>query len=165
MPSRLVDCYQFSEKPVTAGPSIVRKMTFAIAWHHIRPLFREQNAEEGSEHRGRWSSRLEVRPAVDIHNSYSSPNFSRSVKLRGTIWTEHVTRMEKMATAYNNVVTKLKKTLCRRLGGPQGQSGLVSRKLLSRTGIEPRTAQAVASHYTDHTALAFRFASTTWKVW
>ena len=38
--------------------------------------------------------------------------------MRGTSWTEHVTRMENMTTAYYNVVTKLKETLCKRLGGP-----------------------------------------------
>jgi hypothetical protein len=206
------------------GPQKGGKWLFAMAWHCRRPLFREQNAEEGSEHRGRWSSRLEDRPPLNIHNSYSSPNFdvsltvhlsitlandqldahifnafitilymymfravsclssggqivliqhmvlslsvsdrlvhrlrknsssnvSRSVKLRGTRWTEHVTRMEKMATAYNNVVTKLKRTFCRRLGGSQGQSGRVSRKgkLCSRTGIKPKTVQAVVIHYT-----------------
>jgi hypothetical protein len=95
----------------------------------------------------------------------SSPNVSRSVKLRGTIWTEHVTRMEKMAAAYNNVVTKLKRTFCRKLGGPQGRSVPVSRrgKHRSRTGIEPKTVQAVVSHYTDCAVSAFRFASSTRK--
>ena len=81
--------------------------------------------------------------------------------MRGTSWTEHVPRMGKMATAYNNVFTKLKKTFCRRLGGPQGRSGRVSSKLLPRTGIEPRRVQAVASHHTDYAVPAFRFASTT----
>ena len=38
--------------------------------------------------------------------------------------------------------------LCRRLGGPQGQSGGV-RKILPPPGFIPRTIQTIASHYTD----------------
>ena len=43
---------------------------------------------------------------------------------------------------------KFRYTLYRRLGGPQGQSGRV-RKISPPPVFDPRTAQAVASRYTD----------------
>jgi hypothetical protein len=43
---------------------------------------------------------------------------------------------------------KTRHPLYRRLGGPQGRSGQV-RKISPQTGFDPRTVQAVASHYTD----------------
>ena len=49
------------------------------------------------------------------------------------------------------VALPLEKTLYpfyRRLGGPQGRSGLV-RKISPSPGFDPRTVQPVASRYTD----------------
>jgi hypothetical protein len=43
--------------------------------------------------------------------------------------------------------------LYRRLGGPQSRSGRV-RKISPPPGFDPRTAQPVASHYTDWANLA-----------
>jgi hypothetical protein len=44
---------------------------------------------------------------------------------------------------------KCRYPLYRRLGGPQGRSGQV-RKISSPPGFDPRTAQPVASRYTDY---------------
>ena len=43
---------------------------------------------------------------------------------------------------------KTRYTLYRRLGRPQGRSGLV-RKILPLPGFDPRTVQPLASRYTD----------------
>jgi hypothetical protein len=43
---------------------------------------------------------------------------------------------------------KTRYTLYRRLGGPQGRSGLV-RKISPPPGFDPRAVQPVASRYTD----------------
>ena len=47
--------------------------------------------------------------------------------------------------------------LCRRLGGPQGQSGQVW-KISPTPGFDPHTVQPVGSRYTDYTTRL-----TTWK--
>ena len=44
---------------------------------------------------------------------------------------------------------KIQYPLCKRLGGPQGWSGLV-RKISSPLGFDPQTVQPVASLYTDY---------------
>jgi hypothetical protein len=44
---------------------------------------------------------------------------------------------------------KTRYPLCRRLSGPQGQSGQV-RKISPPPGFDPRTVQPVASRYTDY---------------
>ena len=46
---------------------------------------------------------------------------------------------------------------CRRLGGPQGRSGRV-RKISPSLKLDPRTVQAVGSHYIDRTILAHKRA-------
>ena len=43
---------------------------------------------------------------------------------------------------------KTRYQLYKRLGGPQGRSGLV-RKILPPPGFDPRTIQPVSSRYTD----------------
>jgi len=56
-----------------------------------------------------------------------------------------------MLNATSRRFTPWKETRCplfRRLGGPQGRSGLV-RKISSPPGFDPRTVQTVASRYTD----------------
>ena len=44
---------------------------------------------------------------------------------------------------------KTRYPVCRRLGGPQGQSGEVQ-KILPPPGFNPRMIQPVASRYTDY---------------
>ena len=45
---------------------------------------------------------------------------------------------------------KIRYPLYRRLGGPQGRSGLV-RKISPPPGFDPRTVQSLGSGYTDYT--------------
>jgi len=49
---------------------------------------------------------------------------------------------------------KTRYPLYRRLGGPQGRSGLV-RKISPAPGFDPRTAQPVASRYTEETVVTY----------
>ena len=91
-----------------------------------------------------WQSKSKDRPITDHEGPEGKYRFSSTLSL--TLAPDGVSGERHAPAALP--ARKTRYVLYRRLGGPQGRSGRVQ-KISSPPGFDPRTAQPVASCYTD----------------